>query len=132
MPSTLPFIAAALLSGAALLPPQAQAQASAPRTVYLYGASALDRLRARNPNHYAQAMRILAAANQLCAPGPDELHYASNLDVRDLRCMSRLLRTSNPPKWQIEFRLDQTRYIALVTVTDNPARAFKADERKTN
>ena len=28
-----------------------------------------------------------------------------------------LLRTSNPPKWEIRFRLDDTRYVALVAVS---------------
>ncbi|HXY97505.1 MAG TPA: hypothetical protein VEH00_11070 [Steroidobacteraceae bacterium] len=90
----------------------------APRTVYLDGPSDLARLRQVNPAHYARAERILAAANHLCRPGPGELREAAG--ARDLKCAGPLLKTSNPPKWQITFTLDDTRYVALVTVTDDP------------
>ena len=94
--------------------------------VYLSGAADLDRLRASNPDHYARAQRIIAAADHLCPPGRGEFRYAT-LNARDLRCARMLLRTSNPPKWQMSFRLDDTRYIATVIVTDDPPRLVHAD-----
>jgi hypothetical protein len=89
--------------------------------VYLYGQSDLDRLRTTNPGHYARAERIMAAANVLCRPKPGDVSYAQ-YDARDISCINMLLKTSNPPKRQISFTLDATRYIALVVITDDPAR----------
>ncbi len=99
-----------------------------PKTVYLYGAADLDHLRDTNFNHYQRAQRILAAGNQLCRPGPPTLQY-SEWDAQDLRCEALLLRTSNPPKRQLEFRLDDVRYVALVTLTNDQPHMVKADVR---
>jgi hypothetical protein len=87
-------------------------------TVYLDGPSDLAQLRHANPGHYARAERILAEANQLCRPAPGRLEEVAG--ASDLRCESALLRTSNPPKREIHFRLDAVRYVALVTITDDP------------
>ncbi len=95
--------------------------ASPDKYVYLYGQSDLERLRATNPGHYARAERIMAAANELCRPTPGEVTYAK-FDARDISCVEMLVKTSNPPKRQISFTLDDTRYIALVVITDDPAR----------
>jgi hypothetical protein len=95
--------------------------ASPDEYVYLYGQSDLDRLRATNPGHYARAERIMAAANELCRPKPGEVSYAK-FDAREISCADMLVKTSNPPKRQISFTLDDTHYIALVVITDDPAR----------
>jgi hypothetical protein len=95
-------------------------------TVYLDGPSDLARLRQTNPAHYARAERILARANQLCRPGAGRLEAVAG--ASDLRCESALLRTSNPPKREIHFRLDAVRYVALVTITDDPPRLTPARE----
>jgi len=97
-------------------------------TVYLDGPADLARLRKINPTHYARAERILAAANHLCRPHPGELQEAAG--ARDLACDGSLYRTSNPPKWQITFTLDATRYVALVTVTDDPPRPVPARQQQ--
>jgi hypothetical protein len=97
------------------------AAASPDKYVYLDGQSDLDRLRATNPGHYARAERIMAAANELCRPKSGVVSYAK-FDARDISCVDMLLRTSNPPKRQISFTLDDTHYIALVVITDDPAR----------
>jgi hypothetical protein len=94
-------------------------------TVYLDGPADLARLRAANPGHYARAQPILAAANQLCRPGHAQLLGVSG--ARDFRCAEAFLRTSNPPKREISFTLDDTRYIALVVVTDDPPRLTPAN-----
>jgi hypothetical protein len=95
--------------------------ASPDKYVYLYGQADLDRLRTTHPGHYARAERIMAAANELCRPKPGEVSYAQYA-ARDISCINMLLKTSNPPKRQISFTLDDTRYIALVVITDDPAR----------
>jgi hypothetical protein len=101
------------------------ALAEPPAVVYLNGAADLERLRSSNPDHYWKAERILAAADHLCRPGPAEVQYVG-FDISDLACSRMLLKTSNPPKWQIAFRLDDTRYVALVTVTDDAPRVIPA------
>src|SRR5207237_5274424 len=94
------------------------------RTVYL-DSRAMEELRSSNPDHYARAERILAAANHLCRPHVSEV-YLAEVGVRDFSCAPMLLLTSVPPKRQIGFRLDRTRYIARVVLTDDPPRLLPA------
>lgn len=101
------------------------AAASPDKYVYLYGQADLDRLHATNPGHYARAERIMAAANELCRPKPGAIAYAA-FDAGDISCNDSLLRTSNPPKREIRFTLDDTHYIALVVITDDPPRVLPA------
>jgi hypothetical protein len=89
--------------------------------VHLDGPVSLAELRAANPGHYARAQKILSAANQLCRPTAGELEYAK-FDAKNISCIRSLVKTSNPPKRAISFRLDDTEYIALVTLTDDPPR----------
>jgi hypothetical protein len=89
--------------------------------VHLDGPVSLAELRAANPGHYARAQKILSAANQLCRPTAGELEYAK-FDAKNISCIRSLVKTSNPPKREISFRLDDTQYIALVTLTDDPPR----------
>lgn len=105
---------------AAVLADDAQLATPSRQTVYLQGPSDLARLREMNPAHYARAERVLADANRLCRPGPTQLQEL--VGAQDLKCADSLLRTSNPPKWEITFRLDDTRYVALVVITDDPPR----------
>jgi len=92
-------------------------------------AQALAQLKATNPNHYARAQNIIAAANELCRPVPEKVQYA-RFDAQDISCEDSLLMTSNPPKRQIRFRLDDTRYMALVSVTADPPRLVGAEFQK--
>lgn len=126
MRATFTLVILALTGASATAATAEEAPLTAPpsRTVYLSGPSDLARLRKINPGHYARAERILAAANHLCRPGPGQLEEAA--EAPDLQCDGSLLRTSNPPKWQITFRLDDTRYVALVAVTDDPPRVIPA------
>ena len=97
--------------------------------VYLDGPTSLADLRAANPAHYARAQKILAAANQLCRPTVGEVEYAK-FDAKNISCLRSLIRTSNPPKRQISFRLDDTQYVALVTLTDDPPRLVAAGPQR--
>jgi hypothetical protein len=106
----------AMAAGTAALADDAPTAApKPPRVVYLTGAAALANLAKTNPNHAARAERILAAASELCKPGPETINYAS-FQASDIRCDGAILRTSNPAKREIAFTLDETRYLALVTV----------------
>ena len=108
-------IAVAAFSGAVLADEPAPAASKAPVVVYLNGASALADLAKTNPKHAARAERILASASELCKPGPETIDYAS-FQASDIHCDGAILRTSLPAKRQIAFTLDDTRYLALVTV----------------
>jgi hypothetical protein len=94
--------------------------------VQLNSAADLDRLRESNPDHYARAMRLMTAANKLCKPGEPKLQ---NTDGKDIACGMRLL-TSNPPKRALSFTLDDTHYVAIVTITADPPALTHADLRK--
>jgi len=124
MRATLLVLALSGACAGAAIADEAQLTSPASRSVYLNGPSDLDRLRKVNPAHYARAQRVLTAANHLCRPGPAQLQDVAG--ARDLRCDASFLRTSNPPKWQITFRLDDIRYVALVAVTDDPPRLTPA------
>ena len=94
--------------------------------VQLNSAADLNRLRETNPDHYARATRLMTAANTLCKPGEPKLQ---NTDARDISCDMRLL-TSNPPKRALSFTLDNTHYVAIVTITADPPRLTHADLTK--
>ncbi len=96
--------------------------------VYLDGPASLAQLRTANPVHYQRALEIIDAANELCRPTVGEVEYAK-FDAKNVSCARAFLRTSNPPKRNLSFRLDNTQYIALVTVTDDPPRLVAASSR---
>jgi hypothetical protein len=101
----------------AMLTVTAAAWANTPTVVYLHGVQDMEKLKAANPDHYARAERIIAASDQLCEPGLDEIQFAK-FEAKNISCQGMILRTSNPPKREIGFTLDDTRYVALVTVKD--------------
>jgi hypothetical protein len=94
--------------------------------VPLNSAGDLARLRETNPDHYARAVRLMNAANTLCKPGEPKLQ---NTDGRDISCAMMLL-TSNPPKRALSFTLDNTRYVAIVTITADPPKLSRAELTK--
>jgi hypothetical protein len=84
--------------------------------VHLNGSADLEHLRATNFRHYLRARQILAAANEICQPGP--IHaYATRFREDYANCESMLWLTSNPPQKRLTFHLDDIGYIALVSVT---------------
>jgi hypothetical protein len=95
--------------------------------VRLDSAATLTRLRESNPDHYARAMRLITAANTLCKPGEPKLQ---NTDGRDISC-ALLLLTSNPPKRALSFTLDNTHYVAIVTITVDRPQLTHADLAKS-
>ena len=90
--------------------------------VHLDSAADLAQLRKTNPDHYARAVRLLRSANSLCKPGAPKLQ---NTDGRDISC-ALMLFTSNPPKQALTFKLDNTRYVAIVTIAADPAHPMRA------
>ena len=121
-------MAIACISGAGA-PSGAWAADPGATVVYLDGPASLAQLRTANPLHYQRALKIIDAANELCRPQPGELEYAK-FDAKNISCARMLLRTSNPPKRQLSFRLDDTQYIALVAVTDDPPKLVAASSHR--
>jgi hypothetical protein len=115
----------ALTASAGALAEDAPAASTAPKVVHLDGAASLAQLAKANPNHAARAQRIIAAAPELCQPGPETVTFAS-FQASDIKCDGASLRTSYPAKQAITFRLDDTRYIALVAVADGAPRIIPA------
>lgn len=86
-----------------------------PAVVYLRGLIGLEKLKESNPDHALRAERIMADAEEICKPGPNEVQNA-RYAAKDVRCEGMLLRTSYPAQRQIGFTLDGVRYVALVAV----------------
>ena len=76
----------------------------------------LEELKKSNPRHYTEAQKVLAASDELCAPGAMEVWKV--LRLPPAHCAGEFLRTSYPPKREVTFTIDDIRYIALVTVKD--------------
>jgi hypothetical protein len=124
------LVVAACVSGAwAATPGDGVAPIAVHRVVHLDDPAALAQLRAANPRHYAQAQKILADANHLCRPTAGEVEYAQS-GAKDFSCIRSLLKTSNPAKREIRFRLDDTYYVALVALTDDPPRLVAAGPQR--
>lgn len=128
-------IASALLlasSGCATSAPlagQAIPNPSPVRTVYLDTPASLARLRAENPIRYALVQRILTSFDTICAPGPLTLRQTETAHGPGAyHCESMLLMTSYPPKRQVSFTLDNTRYVAQIVLTHDQPHVMRAWE----
>jgi hypothetical protein len=105
-----------LLAAAALCGPVASAdEVRERRVVYLNGPEAMAELKRTNPKHHEIARLILASAPRLCEAGAPRV-YQLHMGADEITCSNFILRTSNPPKKQISFELEDAVYIALVVV----------------
>ncbi len=86
-----------LVIAALLAPVVPAAQASPLNPIYLDGSQSFEQLRYSNPRHYEQALRILAAADEICRPHAAQIEF-SRFGARDVGCQAAFLLTSNPPK----------------------------------
>ena len=89
--------------------------------------AAMDHLRTTDPTRYARVVKVLAAANHLCRPSQGQIQHTDPEQATDLSCVPSLLRTSNPPKHEVRFRMDGKLYVGLVALTDDPARLMAAN-----
>ena len=87
---------------------------------------ALKQLRSSNPRHYAIARQILAAANEICE-AQQGAPLRMRFDAQHVACMSSLWMTSNPPKRELSFLIDDIPYAALVEVRHLGAKLEPAD-----
>jgi hypothetical protein len=96
--------------------------AEPPKTVHL-NRLVLEELKKTQPDTYAEARRVMAAASELCIPGAAKVVEAREAQARKLpaaTCAGVMLLTSYPPKREISFIIDDTKYVALVTMTAPP------------
>jgi hypothetical protein len=87
------------------------------RTVHLNHV-VLEELKKSDPERYAQVRGVMTAASELCGQNAGRLWSAANLQAA--RCSNMFLRTSYPPKREIGFQIEDTWYVALVTVKEKP------------
>jgi hypothetical protein len=117
-----------LLTSAVLLVGTATAAlADAPkRTVYL-DSVVLEEIKNSNPERYARIRDVMASASEMCKPNAARTWELASSQPAD--CSTLFLKTSYPPKRQISFSIDDTRYVTHVIVRDAPA-LVKADPGK--
>jgi hypothetical protein len=72
-----------------------------------------------------RAVRLLATAKRLCKPGKPRLQSADGREIS----YDMVLLTRNPPKRRLSFMLDNTRYIAIVTIMTDQPHLIHADLR---
>ena len=87
------------------------------KTVSLNDADALARLRQSNPRHYQIVRRVIAAASELCEASKGT-PMKMKLAVQDLHC-AQAWYTSNPPKRELDFTIEDTTYSALIVMADS-------------
>lgn len=113
---TRSFIAALALA-ASLGAAVAGEPGTAPPTVDLRDAAAVEALRRSNPAHHALIRRILEGL----AEQPERAESGwlqTQFDARDVELSRWLLKTSHPPRQLLRFTLDDTRYALHVVRSD--------------
>jgi hypothetical protein len=86
------------------------------RTINLNEPGALEALQHSSPAHYEKVRKIIEGISQR----PDiavPRWLQTNFDARNVS-YAPILLTSNPPKRRLSFALDDTRYEAIVTLTN--------------
>lgn len=90
-------------------------QPSLPRTVDLDAPDALETLRQTNPTHFTAIQTILAEV--VLRPDAEVPRWLRvNFNARGVSYRPILL-TSHPPKRRLSLTLDDTRYMAVITLT---------------
>ena len=78
---------------------------------------AMEELQRTNPAHYAKIQKVLAGIEE--QPNRVEGDWLQvNFDAHDVSLQSMLVKTSNPPKQLLSFRLDEVRYTMYVVRRD--------------
>lgn len=110
------MLTATALTATAQTTAPSSTQATAPkRTVYLTG-MALEELKTSNPTHYTRALKVMDEMSKPCPEGEWQSLPIQQQRLSPSKCSAFLLQTSNPPKRQVTFVLDDTLYIANVVM----------------
>jgi hypothetical protein len=87
------------------------------RSIDLRTPQALEQLQRENPAHFAKIEQIVEGLRR--EPERAESDWLQvNFDARDVGLSRSLIKTSDPPKQILSFRLDEVRYTLYVTRTD--------------
>jgi len=101
-----------------------QANARSPETINLNEPGALEALQRDNPVHYLTVHQILD--NLLKQPESQVPRWLqTTFNAKDVRYVQVLL-TSDPPKRDLSFMLDDTRYKARLTLTNDRVKIVPA------
>jgi len=100
------------------------ANARSPATINLNEPGALEALQRDNPAHYQTVRQILA--NILQQPESQVPRWLrTTFNAKDVRYL-RVLLTSDPPKRDLAFTLDDTRYQTRLTLTNEGVKIMPA------
>ena len=85
----------------------------------------LDQLKVERPKHYEAVTEVLRASERMpCREGEMRVLKAK-FELKELAC-NALLMTSYPPKRRVNFEVEGTAYVAVVTVKGTEGRAVPA------
>jgi|GEM_PF-2328538 len=97
-------------------PPVARVQTTPPKHTVRLSSVVLEELETSNPTHHAKAVEIMAAASEGCRVGEPRVIPA---EVAPFNCNTSFFMTSYPPKKSISFQIDDTLYLAHVTMKES-------------
>ena len=80
----------------------------------------LEEMKKSDPERYARVREVMATASEACGNNAGRLWSIVNVPA-PAGCSGMFLKPSFPPKREIGFQIDDTWYIALVTVREMPA-----------
>ncbi len=96
-----------------------------PRIVHLDRPGMLEAIQRENPAHYRKLVEALRIAGHHSCEMALQLYKVQSA-VRDANCDRMQILTSLPPKRRVAFTLDDTRYLAVVTLRDLEGRIVPA------
>ncbi len=94
------------------------------RTVDLDAPGAMERVRAANPAHFDKIVKIIEGVTQQ-ADSAVPRWLRVNFDARDVGYRP-IVMTSHPPKRRLSFALDDTRYEAVIVLTNTTGAVIPA------
>ena len=118
--SIVPLLTVSILGASVTLAEDAPAAVKRPSVVYLRGDKDLEKLKQANPDHYARAKILMAAADVVCKPGPLSV-VPTEANAKDTKCADMLVLMSYPAKRTLVFTLDDVYYVAYVVLTESTA-----------
>ena len=99
--------------------------AVAAATVDLDQPGVLDQLKVERPKHYEAVNEVLRATERMPCKDTEMRVLKAKFDLKELSC-NALLMTSYPPKRRVNFAVEGTSYVAVVTVKGTEGRAMPA------
>jgi hypothetical protein len=86
---------------------------------------ALEQLKLDRPKHYAAIAEVIRIVERVPCENREVETLKARYDITQWACKFMLL-TSDPPKRRLSFQLEETRYVALVTLKGTQGRVIPA------